>query len=141
MKRISFLVVGLIVIAGIVMGDIIYLLFAILGLSFVAQALGELFIIVRICGGIYLFCNPFGLNQHAVYLEQHLGLVPVFLCAQRYDGLCDVWQVSVELPYLVLGVAFERRRYIEVVSSVNDYVHGPSFFRGSRTPTTGSRTP
>ena len=43
------------VIIGIVAGDIMYLMFAIFGLSLVAQALGELFIIVRICGGTYLF--------------------------------------------------------------------------------------
>lgn len=41
-------------ICGIVFGDIIFLLFAIFGLSIVAQALGEFFFIVKICGGIYL---------------------------------------------------------------------------------------
>ena len=42
------------VVSGIILGDIVYLLFAIFGLSFVAQALGEFFIYVKICGGIYL---------------------------------------------------------------------------------------
>jgi threonine/homoserine/homoserine lactone efflux protein len=42
------------IIAGIVTGDIIYLMFAVFGLSFFAQAFGELFVIVRICGGAYL---------------------------------------------------------------------------------------
>lgn len=46
---------ALAVIFGIVIGDIIYLMFAIFGLSIIAQALGKLFIIIRICGGIYLF--------------------------------------------------------------------------------------
>jgi len=41
-------------IAGIVAGDIIYLMFAVFGLSFFAQAFGELFVVVRICGGAYL---------------------------------------------------------------------------------------
>lgn len=41
-------------ICGIVVGDIIFLLFAIFGLSIVAQAMGEFFFIVKICGGIYL---------------------------------------------------------------------------------------
>ena len=41
-------------ICGIVFGDIIFLLFAIFGLSIVAQALGDLFFIVKIFGGIYL---------------------------------------------------------------------------------------
>ncbi len=42
------------VIWGIVLGDIIFLLFAVFGLSMVARALGNLFFIVKVCGGIYL---------------------------------------------------------------------------------------
>ncbi len=45
---------ALIVVAGIVLGDIIFLGFAIFGLSFVAQAIGEFFIFVKITGGLYL---------------------------------------------------------------------------------------
>ena len=45
---------ALAVICGIVLGDIIYLLFAAFGLSMVARALGNLFFIVKICGGAYL---------------------------------------------------------------------------------------
>jgi len=45
---------ALAVISGIVLGDIIFLLFAFFGLSMIAQALGELFFIVKICGGAYL---------------------------------------------------------------------------------------
>ncbi len=41
-------------ICGIVLGDIIFLLFAIFGLSIVAQVLGDLFFIIKICGGTYL---------------------------------------------------------------------------------------
>lgn len=41
-------------IAGIVIGDLVYLMLAIFGLSVVAHALGELFTIVRIGGGLYL---------------------------------------------------------------------------------------
>ena len=39
---------------GIVLGDIIFLLFAVFGLSMVARVLGKLFFIVKICGGAYL---------------------------------------------------------------------------------------
>ncbi len=46
---------ALAVIAGIVAGDIIYLMFAIFGLSIIAQKMEALFIIVRVCGGTYLF--------------------------------------------------------------------------------------
>jgi len=46
---------ALALITGIVIGDIIFLMFAVFGLSMVAQILGEFFIIVKICGGGYLF--------------------------------------------------------------------------------------
>jgi threonine/homoserine/homoserine lactone efflux protein len=42
------------VICGIVLGDVIYLLFAAFGLSMVARALGNMFFIVKVCGGAYL---------------------------------------------------------------------------------------
>ncbi len=42
------------VVAGIVLGDIIFLGFAIFGLSLVAQAVGEFFIFIKIAGGLYL---------------------------------------------------------------------------------------
>lgn len=45
---------ALFVICGIVLGDVIFLLFAAFGLSMVARALGSLFFIVKICGGVYL---------------------------------------------------------------------------------------
>ena len=45
---------ALAVIIGIVLGDIIFLMFAFFGLSLTAQALGDLFFIVKICGGAYL---------------------------------------------------------------------------------------
>jgi threonine/homoserine/homoserine lactone efflux protein len=45
---------ALAVICGIVVGDVIFLLFAAFGLSIIAHALGNLFFMVKICGGIYL---------------------------------------------------------------------------------------
>jgi len=45
---------ALLVIAGIVLGDIIFLLFAMFGLSVIARILGEFFIIVKVLGGTYL---------------------------------------------------------------------------------------
>jgi threonine/homoserine/homoserine lactone efflux protein len=45
---------ALAVIWGIVLGDIIFLLFAVFGLSMMARALGNLFFLVKICGGAYL---------------------------------------------------------------------------------------
>lgn len=45
---------ALMVILGIVLGDLIFLLFAMFGLSMIARNLGEFFIIVKVCGGVYL---------------------------------------------------------------------------------------
>ncbi len=45
---------SLAVIYGIIVGDIIFLIFAAFGLSMVAQALGDLFYMVKICGAAYL---------------------------------------------------------------------------------------
>ena len=41
-------------IIGIIIGDILYLTFAVFGLSFIAQTMNELFTVVKIIGGIYL---------------------------------------------------------------------------------------
>ena len=45
---------ALAVIWGIVLGDIVFLMFAAFGLSMVARVLGNLFFLVKICGGAYL---------------------------------------------------------------------------------------
>lgn len=45
---------ALAVITGIVAGDVLYLLLATFGLSMIANALGELFLVVRLLGGTYL---------------------------------------------------------------------------------------
>ncbi len=42
------------VVTGIVVGDIVYLTFAIFSLSIVAQSMGKFFLVVKICGGAYL---------------------------------------------------------------------------------------
>jgi threonine/homoserine/homoserine lactone efflux protein len=41
-------------IAGVITGDLIYLAFAVLGLSFIANQFGEVFTVVRVLGGSYL---------------------------------------------------------------------------------------
>lgn len=42
------------VIAGIVAGDLVFLLLAVFGLSALARTLGEFFIVIKIAGGCYL---------------------------------------------------------------------------------------
>lgn len=50
----SGFVPSLAVIAGIVTGDIIFLLFAIMGMSVIAQAMGNFFVVIKIIGAAYL---------------------------------------------------------------------------------------
>ena len=45
---------ALAVVAGIILGDIIFLIFAIFGLAILAQTLGNFFIIIKLLGGGYL---------------------------------------------------------------------------------------
>lgn len=45
---------ALVLISGIILGDIVFLLFAIFGLSALAQILGRFFVLVKILAGIYL---------------------------------------------------------------------------------------
>lgn len=45
---------SLAVIAGIVLGDLVFLLLAVFGLAAIAHALGDLFFVIRILGGAYL---------------------------------------------------------------------------------------
>ncbi|MCD4735706.1 MAG: LysE family translocator [Bacteroidales bacterium] len=50
----SGFVPSLTVVAGIVTGDIIFLVFAILGMSAISQAMGNFFVVIKIIGGAYL---------------------------------------------------------------------------------------
>jgi threonine/homoserine/homoserine lactone efflux protein len=45
---------GVILAIGLILGDLVYLLFALLGLSAIAQPMGEFFVILRYCGAAYL---------------------------------------------------------------------------------------
>ena len=47
--------------AGIVVGDIVFILIAIFGLSLLADAMGDLFTVVKLLGGIYLAWLAFSL--------------------------------------------------------------------------------
>jgi len=45
---------GVLAVLGIVVGDIIFILIAILGLSLLAETMGDLFVLVKYLGGVYL---------------------------------------------------------------------------------------
>ena len=48
---------ALLLIAGMVVGDSIYLLFAIFGMTIVANVTGQMFMLVKIAGGVYLIIH------------------------------------------------------------------------------------
>ena len=70
---------------GIVLGDICFIIIAILGLSFVAEAMGDLFIWVKLCAGTYLIwfgvglwrSKPIATNVDSI---QQTSLISSFLC-------------------------------------------------------------
>ena len=52
---------GFAVAAGIVLGDLVFIMLAILGLSVVAEAMGSLFMVIRYLGALYLLWLGFSL--------------------------------------------------------------------------------
>lgn len=52
---------GLAVSAGIVLGDLVFIALAIMGLSVVAETMGSLFFIIKLLGGLYLLWLGFSL--------------------------------------------------------------------------------
>ena len=52
---------GMAVAAGIVLGDLAFIILAILGLSVVAEAMGSLFMVIKYLGALYLFWTGFSL--------------------------------------------------------------------------------
>jgi threonine/homoserine/homoserine lactone efflux protein len=70
---------------GIVVGDICFIIIAILGLSVVAEAMGDLFLWVKLCAGIYLIWFGIGLWRSipaatTVDTNQQKSLISSLLC-------------------------------------------------------------
>lgn len=57
-------------IAGMIMGDIVYLVFAVFGLTALAQNFGTVFHVIRVLGGIYLLYLAFKLWRSEPLMEQ-----------------------------------------------------------------------
>jgi threonine/homoserine/homoserine lactone efflux protein len=73
---------------GIVVGDICFIIIAILGLSVVAEAMGDLFLWVKLCAGIYLIWFGIGLWRSipaatTVDTNQQKSLISSLLCGQK----------------------------------------------------------
>ena len=52
---------GVAVAAGIVLGDLVFIMLAVFGLSMVAQTMGSLFMVIKLLGGLYLLWLGFSL--------------------------------------------------------------------------------
>ncbi len=79
----------LIMIAGIVTGDLVYLLFAVFGLTYLARNMGSLFTLVRLAGGLYLvFIGIRGLlSREGEGEESNRGRTPSRAIARYMNGL------------------------------------------------------
>lgn len=66
---------GLVTVCGIVIGDLVYLSFAVFGLAVAAHLLGDFFVIVRVGGGLYV-----------VWLGWRMWTAEVVAIAERPDG-------------------------------------------------------
>lgn len=65
---------GIAVAAGIVLGDLVFVMLAILGLSVVAEAMGSLFMIIKLLAGFYLLWLGYSLltskNTATIHLDK-----------------------------------------------------------------------
>jgi threonine/homoserine/homoserine lactone efflux protein len=65
-------------ICGIILGDILYLLFAVFGLSYIAQTMGKVFMIVKLLGGSYLIYLGITIwrSDPTMHLQKNLQATP-----------------------------------------------------------------
>lgn len=78
---------GVAVAFGIVAGDIFFILIAILGLSFLADAMGDLFVLVRYLGGAYLLWMGVSLWRSGSEVTKVDDIVDVSMLASFMSGL------------------------------------------------------
>ena len=76
---------GLVTVIGILVGDLVFLMLAIYGLSAIAETMGDLFVVVKYLGGAYLIWFGLGLwraRSTTVEVEeiQETSWVSNFLC-------------------------------------------------------------
>jgi threonine/homoserine/homoserine lactone efflux protein len=115
---------GVMATLGIVIGDIIFILFAILGLAMLAQSLGDLFVVVKYLGGAYLLvlgillmrarpvAAPVGPGHEATRLSGFLAGLSITLADQKailfyfgfFPAFIDLATLSRPDVLLILGI-------------------------------------
>lgn len=76
-----------VMVLGIILGDIIYLLMAIYGLSFIAELMGSFFIIVKYIGGAYLIYLGYQIFTAKVQEHNITGVKEISWKANFFSGL------------------------------------------------------
>ena len=143
------------VIVGIVIGDIIFLLLAIFGLSAIAGILGELFLVIKIAGGAYLIWLGYqiwtaepeipdasGYSPQTSWFKNligglaitlsnpktilfYIGFLPTFMDLSRLNGR-DILLVTVIVATVVAGVLIG---YAYTASRARDLFRDPKAVR------------
>lgn len=141
--------------AGIVAGDIVFILIAIYGLSLLAVALGDLFMVVKLLGGVYLAWLAFSLWKTRTVTDAtssrtgtslfssfmagllitladqkailfYLGLFPAFIDLST-TGFRETLTIIVTAS---LAVGSAKLAYAWLANRARLFAHGSSAFRG-----------
>ncbi len=89
----------LFLIAGIILGDLFYLLFAIFGLSFIAQTMAEVFTLIRFVGGGYLVY--LGIKIWRIAPQCHLPNQPVQTLPGRQQFISGLF-ITLSNPKVII---------------------------------------
>jgi threonine/homoserine/homoserine lactone efflux protein len=90
----------LVMIAGCVTGDIVFLLFAIMGMSVIAQTMGSFFVVIKILGSSYLIFLGFKIwisKPEAVHQQQRKGKNTL-----RYGNYLSGLAITLANPKVIL---------------------------------------
>ncbi|MCT0252977.1 LysE family translocator [Synechocystis sp. CS-94] len=110
---------GLFTTLGIVLGDMLFILIALWGLSFLEQTMGEFFIVVKYIGGIYLILMGVNTLRAKVYDSNLIKVDAKSLSSSFLTGLlitlADQKAVFFYLGFLPIFVDVNNVAYLDTV--------------------------
>ncbi|HIP61638.1 MAG TPA: LysE family translocator [Sulfurovum sp.] len=111
-----------ILVAGMVIGDIIFLLLAVYGLNIVAQVLGEFFVLVKYLGGMYLIYLGYKIwtskvQAHEIAGKHELSWKTNFLSG-LFITLANPKVIIFYLGFLPAFMSLESLTIIDVVTAI-----------------------
>ena len=111
-----------ILVAGIVIGDIIFLLLAVYGLAIVAQVLGEFFVLVKYLGGMYLIYLGYKIWTSKVQAheitEQHVLSWKTNFLSGLFITLANPKVIIFYLGFLPAFMNLESLTIIDLVTAI-----------------------